>query len=92
LEPSWENSIDILDGKIKQSLKMELFTPPSIRCKIGYSEFESGSHFDDKKSKTVPVIFDNRVNKIIEAQFLVWNDERVEKYNNVNINLLVEEL
>jgi hypothetical protein len=92
LDPSWENSIDILDGRIKQSLKMELFTPPSIRCKIGYSEFESGSHFDDKKSKTVPVIFDNRTNKLIEAQFLIWDDSRVENYNNVTINILGEQL
>lgn len=74
LDKSWEVPLEILDKRMSDCIKYNLFELPKIVCKVGNKEFISGSKFETPKS------YNNlryQMYILNATETLVWEDDKV---------------
>ena len=87
LPVEWDSVIDSLDTKVDECTKY--FELPKLKCKIGHTEFESTSSFEESKNKNVSY---GIVISLNDGEYLKWDDDRVENINTVEEIRLINEL
>jgi hypothetical protein len=75
----WERILAFLDKRVQDCI--HLFETPKIKCKIGYLEFESDSHFNiednNKMNRRMRLLYGS------DISFPEWSDKRVNNINDI---------
>jgi hypothetical protein len=87
LNEEWNSVIDSLDVRVDECTKY--FELPKLRCKIGHTEFESTSSFEEFKNR-IPSY--GMIINLNDGEYLKWDDDRVENINTVEEIRLINEL